>query len=61
MVRVTAQAVDGRATQAAIEALASALDVPQSTIRIVAGASVRTKVIEVTGVDPDAVKRLLTL
>ena len=58
VVRVTAPAVDGRANRAVIEALASALDVRASTIRIVTGARARNKVVEVAGVDPGAVEHL---
>lgn len=59
--RVTAPAVEGRANQALIEALADSLGVKRSAIRIVAGASSRTKVVEVSGVEAAAVERLFTL
>lgn len=47
MVAVTAPPVDGRATEAALTALAEALGVPRRTVRLVTGASSRTKVVEV--------------
>jgi uncharacterized protein (TIGR00251 family) len=59
VVRVTAPAVDGRATQAALAALAEALGVRRFEIRLVTGATSRTKVVDVQGVDPQAVERLM--
>jgi uncharacterized protein YggU (UPF0235/DUF167 family) len=53
--------VDGRANRALIEALADALGVKCSAVRIVAGASARTKVVEVSGIDRPTVERLFTL
>lgn len=57
--RVTAPAVDGRATRAALLAVAEALGVRRADVRLVTGATSRTKVIEVAGADPDALERLL--
>lgn len=54
VVRVTAPAVDGRATAAVLEAVARALDVRRSEVRLVAGATARTKTVEV----PDAAEIL---
>ncbi len=59
--RVAAPAVDGRANRALIEALADALGVKRSAVRIVAGASARTKVVEVSGIDRPTVERLFIL
>jgi uncharacterized protein YggU (UPF0235/DUF167 family) len=53
--------VDGRANRALIEALADALGVKRSAVRIVAGASARTKVVEVSGIDRPTVERLFIL
>ena len=49
-VRVHAAPVDGAANEAVVDVLAAALEVPRSAIRIVSGASSRTKVVEVRGV-----------
>jgi uncharacterized protein YggU (UPF0235/DUF167 family) len=59
VVRVTAPAVEGRANRAVIEALASALQVRRGCVKVVAGASSRTKVVEVVGADPALAERLL--
>ncbi len=47
VVRVTEPAVDGRATEAALVAVAAALRVRRRDVRLVSGATCRTKVIEV--------------
>lgn len=52
-VRVTARAVDGKATEAALRAVADALDVRPSAVRLVHGATSRDKLVEVAG-DPEA-------
>lgn len=49
VVRVTPRAVDGRATEAALRALAKALGVPNAAVTLVTGATSRDKVVEVTG------------
>lgn len=59
VVRVAEPAVDGRATEAALQALRRALGVPRRAVRLVSGATSRTKVVEVDGVDPAALQRLL--
>jgi uncharacterized protein YggU (UPF0235/DUF167 family) len=51
VVAVQARAVEGKATAAALAALAEALDVPRRDVRLVAGATSRSKVVEVTGSD----------
>ena len=61
IVRVTAPAVEGKANRAVVDALATALGVRPSAVTIVSGMSARTKVIEVTGVDQNAVDQLLAL
>jgi uncharacterized protein YggU (UPF0235/DUF167 family) len=47
VVRVSARAVDGRATEAALRAVAEALGVRRSEVSLVTGASSRTKLVEV--------------
>ncbi|MBX6332275.1 MAG: DUF167 domain-containing protein [Gemmatimonadaceae bacterium] len=58
-VRLTAPPVDGAANEALVELLADRLGVPKRAVVIVGGASARTKVVEVDGVDVARV-RLLT-
>jgi uncharacterized protein YggU (UPF0235/DUF167 family) len=48
VVRVTARAVDGQATEAALRALAKALGVRRSGVSLVTGAVSRTKLVDVT-------------
>jgi uncharacterized protein len=59
LVRVSAPAVDGRATEAALAAVASASGVRRRAVTLVTGATSRTKVIDVAGADQGALDRLL--
>jgi len=59
VVRVSARAVDGRATAAALAAVAAAFGVRRTAVTLVSGAASRTKVVEVAGADPAALTRLL--
>lgn len=59
IVRVTARAVDGRATEAALAAVAKALGVKRQAVTLVTGAASRTKVVEAEGADQAALRRLL--
>jgi len=59
VVRVSARAVDGRATAATLEAVAAAFGVRRQAVTLVTGASSRTKVVEVEGADPAVLTRLL--
>ena len=59
VVRVSAPAVDGRATAAALAAIAAAFGVRPRAVRLVSGATSRTKVVEVDGADPAVLDRLL--
>jgi hypothetical protein len=52
VVAVQERAVDGKATEAALKALAAALGVPRRKIRLVSGAASRDKIIEI--LDPPA-------
>jgi uncharacterized protein (TIGR00251 family) len=59
VVRVSAPAVDGRATQAALAAVAAAFGVRRDAVTLVTGKTSRTKVVEVTGGDPRVLADLL--
>jgi uncharacterized protein (TIGR00251 family) len=48
-VSVTARAVDGKATEAALRAVAEAFGVPRRDVSLVTGATSRRKVIEIDG------------
>ena len=60
IVRVSARAVDGKATEAALTAVAAAFGVRRRAVTLIAGPASRTKILEVDGVAPDALSRLLT-
>ena len=49
VVRVQQRAVDGKATEAALAAVATALGVRRSAVALVSGATSRSKVVEVSG------------
>jgi uncharacterized protein YggU (UPF0235/DUF167 family) len=51
--------VDGAANAALIEMLAAALDVAKRSVHIVAGASSRTKVVEVDGLEAQRARELI--
>lgn len=57
-VRVAAPPVDDAANRALIEFLAKSLGVAKRSVRIVAGETSRTKVLEVEGVTPEQVASL---
>ena len=59
VVRVSARAVDGQATAAALDAVAAAFGVRRRAVTLVAGTTSRTKVVEVAGADPAVLGRLL--
>ena len=61
VVRVSAPAVDGRATQAALAAVANAFGVRRDAVTLVTGKTSRTKVVEVAGGDPRVLADLLGL
>ena len=58
VVRVTARAVDGRATAAALAAIADAFGVRRHAVTLVAGEASRRKIVDVTGADPAVLDRL---
>lgn len=57
--RVAAPPERGRANRALVELLAEALDVPRDTVTVVAGKTVRRKVVEVDGLDAAEIDRRL--
>ena len=57
--RIAAPPERGRANEALVGLLASVLDVPAGSIRVVGGQRGRTKVIEVDSLDPREVERRL--
>jgi len=57
-VRVQAKAVDGRATEATLRALAGAFGVSRAHVVLVGGAHARTKVVEIRGDDAALARRL---
>jgi len=59
VVRVSPRAVDGKATAAALAAVAAAFGVRQHAVTLVSGATSRTKIVDVDGADPAALERLL--
>ena len=58
-VRLTAPPVDGEANEACVEYIARLLSVPKKTVRIVAGLTSRSKIIEVAGLGRDEVLRIV--
>ena len=58
-VRLTAPPVDGSANEELVEVLADALGVPRSRVQIAGGARSRSKVVEVTGVTGEGVRRAI--
>jgi uncharacterized protein len=55
-VRVTAPPAGGAANEAVCALLAAALDCPAAAVRIVRGHSARTKLVQVAGLSPDALR-----
>lgn len=54
-VRVNAPPVEGAANEAVVAVIAGALGVPRRAVRIVAGETSRSKVVEVEGIAPERV------
>jgi len=59
IVRVRERAADGRATAAALAALAAAFGVRRQAVTLAAGASSRRKLVDVADADPAVLDRLL--
>ncbi len=55
-VRVTAPPADGAANEAVRGLLADALDCPRSAVTIVRGHRARTKLVQIAGLSPDALR-----
>lgn len=60
VVRVTARAVDGKATDAALRAVAEAVGVRPRDVELVTGATSRIKTIDITADDPTEAQRIRT-
>lgn len=61
MVAVTARAVDGKATEAALRAVADAFDVKRRQVTLVTGATSRDKVVDIDGAEDELSARRATL
>jgi uncharacterized protein YggU (UPF0235/DUF167 family) len=61
VIRVSARATGGQATAAALAAVAAAFGVPRSAVTLVAGATSRTKILDVAGADRAVMEQLLSL
>jgi uncharacterized protein YggU (UPF0235/DUF167 family) len=59
IVAVTARAVDGQATEAALAAVADAFGVRRRCVTLVTGSTSRTKVVEIADGDRSVLARLL--
>jgi hypothetical protein len=59
IVRISAPAVDGKATEAALAAVAGSFGVRRSTVHLVSGASSRTKIVDIDAGDPGILASLL--
>lgn len=58
--RLAAPPVDGKANDACLRFLAEKLRVPLAAMRLVSGLTSRSKIVEVEGMDRDAVHRALS-
>jgi uncharacterized protein len=58
-VRLTAPPVDGAANEALVSFLSGAFGIPPRDVTIVAGSSSRSKIVELTGVTEDRVRRFV--
>ena len=59
VVRVSPRAVDGKATEAALAAVAVSFGVRRSAVRLVSGASSRTKIVDIDADEPRILAVLL--
>jgi uncharacterized protein YggU (UPF0235/DUF167 family) len=58
-VAVTAKAIDGAATEAALRAVAEALGMPRRSVVLVTGTTSRDKVLGVSSEDPETLRELV--
>ena len=58
-IRLTAPPIHGAANKALIEFLAATFGIARSDVTIVAGSSSRSKIVELTGITEDRVRRLV--
>jgi hypothetical protein len=61
VVTVTARAVEGKATEAALRAVAEAFGMPRRDVALVTGTTSRDKVIELAGAPDELARRLEAL
>jgi uncharacterized protein YggU (UPF0235/DUF167 family) len=61
IVAVTARAVGGQATEAALTSVAAAFGVRRRAVTLVTGSTSRTKVIDIADGDPSVLDHLLAL
>lgn len=61
VVAVTARAVDGKATEAALRAVADAFDVRRRQVTLVTGATSRDKVVDIDGAEDELSARRAAL
>jgi uncharacterized protein YggU (UPF0235/DUF167 family) len=59
VVRVSARAVQGKATEAALAEVAAAFGVRRSAVTLVSGATSRTKIVDISAGDPGMLADLL--
>lgn len=59
VVAVSARAVDGRATEAALRAVAEAFGLAMRELTLVSGATSRTKIVDISGDHHDRLQELL--
>jgi uncharacterized protein len=59
-VRVTAPAEGGRANEAVVRLLAETFELPRTAVTLVSGHAARDKIVELAGIEPEAIERRLS-
>jgi uncharacterized protein (TIGR00251 family) len=59
-VRVNAPAEGGRANDAVVRLLADTFELPRTAVTLVSGHSARDKIVELAGIEPEAIERRLS-